>query len=88
MIASEELIRLTPSVPNTRGWIWSDRPNPYDEWQIHMAFKVSGSHMHGGRGMAFWYTKEPMPDGPIFGARDQWDGLGLWLDSANPKVRK
>ncbi|KAL1934117.1 hypothetical protein VTP01DRAFT_6299 [Rhizomucor pusillus] len=86
VIASEELIRLTPSVPNTRGWIWSDRPNPYDEWQIHMAFKVSGSHMHGGRGMAFWYTKEPMPDGPIFGARDQWDGLGLWLDSANPKT--
>lgn len=42
--------------------------------------------MHGGRGLAFWYTKEPMGDGPIFGARDRWDGLSVWLDSANPKV--
>ncbi|CAO3595790.1 unnamed protein product [Absidia cylindrospora] len=53
---------------------------------VDMNFRISGSQMHGGRGMAFWYTKDKLPEGPIFGAQDQWDGLSIWFDSANPKT--
>ncbi|CDS07930.1 hypothetical protein LRAMOSA01879 [Lichtheimia ramosa] len=86
LLMADDFIRLTPSVPGARGWIWAERPNTYAEWQAELTFRVSGSHMHGGRGLAFWYTKEAMGDGPIFGARDNWDGLGIWLDSANPRT--
>ncbi|KAI9314788.1 legume-like lectin family-domain-containing protein [Dichotomocladium elegans] len=86
IIRIDDFIRLTPSVPGSRGWIWADRPNTYAEWQAELTFRISGNHMHGGRGLAFWYTKTPMGDGPIFGAKDQWDGLGIWLDSANPRT--
>lgn len=86
MITATDFIRLASSVPGSRGWLWSDQPNPHDEWMAHVAFRVTGSHMHGGRGLAFWYTKDPKPDGPIFGGGDQWDGLAIWLDSANPQV--
>lgn len=51
-----------------------------------MAFRVTGNHMHGGRGLAFWYAKEPKETGPVFGSKDKWDGLSVWLDSANPLV--
>ncbi|ORY95796.1 legume-like lectin family-domain-containing protein [Syncephalastrum racemosum] len=85
VIMAKDFIRLAPSVPGSRGWLWSDQPNPYEEWMVHVAFRVTGSHMHGGRGLAFWYTKEQKPDGPIFGGGDQWDGLAIWLDSANPQ---
>lgn len=44
--------------------------------------------MHGGRGLAFWYTKDSKQSGPIFGSKDKWDGLSIWLDSANPVVRE
>lgn len=88
LLMADDFIRLTPSVPGARGWIWAERPNTYAEWQAELTFRVSGSHMHGGRGLAFWYTKEAMGDGPIFGARDNWDGLGIWLDSANPRVSR
>lgn len=42
--------------------------------------------MHGGRGLAFWYAKENNEPGPVFGSKDKWDGLSVWLDSANPIV--
>jgi hypothetical protein len=58
----------------------------HEDWESEIRFRVSGSHLHGGRGMAFWYAKEPMVDGPVFGSKDKWDGLSVWLDSANPVV--
>lgn len=73
-------------MPNTKGFIWSEIPNPYEAWEVEVAFKVTGNNMHGGRGLAFWYTKDREETGPVFGAKDQWDGLSVWLDSANPVV--
>lgn len=83
---SDDFIRLSPSVPNTKGFIWSEIPNPYEAWEVEIAFKVTGNNMHGGRGLAFWYTKDREETGPVFGSKDQWDGLSVWLDSANPVV--
>ncbi|OAD08982.1 hypothetical protein MUCCIDRAFT_89854 [Mucor lusitanicus CBS 277.49] len=85
---SDDFIRLSPSVPNTKGFIWSEIPNPYDAWEVEIAFKVTGNNMHGGRGLAFWYTKDREEAGPVFGSKDQWDGLSVWLDSANPVTHK
>ncbi|KAI9486396.1 MAG: legume-like lectin family-domain-containing protein [Benjaminiella poitrasii] len=85
---AEDFIRLTPSVPNTKGWIWSEIANPYEEWEVEIGFKVSGKHMNGGRGLAFWYAKNPKESGPIFGSKDSWDGLSVWLDSANPATHE
>lgn len=51
-----------------------------------MQLKISGQHIGGGRGMAFWYTNDPNKDGPIYGSKDNWRGLGVWLDSATPQV--
>lgn len=47
-----------------------------------MNFKIHG----GGRtlaadGMAIWYTKHKMNDGPIFGSADNFVGLGVFLDT-------
>ncbi|KAI7877870.1 legume-like lectin family-domain-containing protein [Mucor mucedo] len=88
VLKSDDFIRLSPSVPNTKGYIWSDIPNPYESWEVEVAFKVSGNSMHGGRGLAFWYAKENHEPGPVFGAKDKWDGLSVWLDSANPVTHK
>lgn len=88
VLKGEEFIRLSPSIPNTSGWIWSEIKNPYEEWETEVSFRVTGTHLHGGRGLAFWYTKDREQPGPIFGSTDKWDGLSIWLDSANPVVKK
>lgn len=44
-------------------------------------------HVHGGGrtlaadGMAIWYTKQRMEPGPVFGSRDNFHGLALFLDT-------
>ncbi|OZJ05252.1 hypothetical protein BZG36_02301 [Bifiguratus adelaidae] len=79
---AQDFVRLAASIPNTRGSVWSTLPNPYPFWEVEMSFKIWGG-ASGGKGLAFWYTKERGQDGPIYGNQDQWDGLGIWLDSAN-----
>jgi hypothetical protein len=31
--------------------------------------------------MAFWYTRERMEEGPVFGNRDRWNGLAITFDT-------
>ncbi|CAO3642159.1 unnamed protein product [Cunninghamella blakesleeana] len=87
-ILAPDRIQLATSVPGSKGWIWSDLTNEYDEWSAHLNFRITGSQIHGGRGLAFWYTKEASTEGPIFGAKDKWEGLSIWLVSNNPKTHE
>jgi len=34
-----------------------------------------------GDGLAFWYTKEHSEEGPVFGNRDRFTGLGVFFDT-------
>ncbi|KAJ2956157.1 hypothetical protein NQZ79_g7940 [Umbelopsis isabellina] len=86
VLKAKDLIRLAPSVPGSKGQIWSSIPNPHKNWEVIMQLKISGQHIGGGRGMAFWYTNDPNKDGPIYGSKDNWRGLGVWLDSATPQT--
>lgn len=52
------------------------------DWELIVTFKIHG----GGRtlaadGMAIWYTKHRMEPGPVFGSRDLFQGLGVFLDT-------
>lgn len=46
-----------------------------------MEFKVHGSGTLYGDGMAMWLTKERAQPGPVFGNRDKFDGLGIFIDT-------
>ncbi|KAF9577966.1 hypothetical protein BGW38_006505 [Lunasporangiospora selenospora] len=84
-----DFIRLTPSVPQLRGSVWRETPNEYKEWEVEFAVKAFGQSHIGGRGFAFWYTKDKETKvegggGPVFGSQDKWTGLGLFMDSSDP----
>jgi len=87
VIKAADFIRLAPSVPGSKGHIWSTIPNPYEEWEVNFQMKIVGQHVGGGRGMAFWYARDTHQDGPIFGSKDNWNGLGIWFDSSSPKTK-
>ncbi|KAJ3026161.1 UNVERIFIED_CONTAM: hypothetical protein HDU68_006117 [Siphonaria sp. JEL0065] len=83
-IPNDEAIRLASSVPYAQGSIWVSQPNPHKEWIVTLKFLSFGrAREHGGDGLAFWYTKSKDLDGPIFGGRDMWTGLGLLFDSSD-----
>ncbi|KAK9729660.1 hypothetical protein K7432_000068 [Basidiobolus ranarum] len=87
-IASPNSIRLAPSVPGLKGSIWAEKSNPYKEWEVEFSFTITGRGYTGGNGIAFWYTKERAKSGPIYGNRDQWDGLAIFFDTFDPKANR
>src|SRR5260370_39368423 len=67
-------IKLSRSIPNSKGAIWFSNPNPYSDWQVTMSFEMKGPEQ-GSDGMAFWYTRHPGKLGPVFGGPEKWNGL-------------
>ena len=49
--------------------------------QIEVEFKIHGQgHLHGD-GMAIWMTEERGQPGQVFGHRDNFNGLGVFIDT-------
>ena len=56
-------------------------PITANNWVIEMEFKIHGAgHLHGD-GMAIWMTEERAQPGKVFGFRDQFNGLGVFIDT-------
>ncbi|KAG5458288.1 MAG: legume-like lectin family-domain-containing protein [Olpidium bornovanus] len=60
---------------------FSRQPNKHPEWEVEFSVAVFGRGAAGGEGLAFWYTKDRAQDGPVFGSKDKWDGLGIIFDT-------
>lgn len=49
---------------------------------MHVHYKIYGSgRTIAADGMAFWYTRTKMVPGPVFGSKDLFEGLGVFLDT-------
>ncbi|KAG6816593.1 hypothetical protein H0H87_004819 [Tephrocybe sp. NHM501043] len=75
-------IRLTQNRPSQMGWLWSRLPLTANNFVIEVEFKISGDSSHlFGDGLAVWLTKERKQEGPVFGNKDKFEGLGIFLDT-------
>ncbi|GJE91345.1 legume-like lectin family-domain-containing protein [Phanerochaete sordida] len=82
IINTNKHIRLTRNRPSQMGWLWSRLPLTAANWVLEIEFKISGESGHlYGDGMAFWLTTARAQPGPVFGSVDQFEGLGLFLDT-------
>lgn len=51
-------------------------------WELNVQFKVHGKGKElYGDGMAIWYAKDRMQQGPVFGNKDYFSGLAIILDT-------
>ncbi|KAJ7935328.1 legume-like lectin family-domain-containing protein [Mycena leptocephala] len=76
-------IRLTRQRPSQMGWLWSRLPLTATNFVIEVEFKVSSPDTGYlfGDGMAIWLTKERAQPGPVFGNKDNFEGLAIFLDT-------
>ncbi|GLB37850.1 putative legume-like lectin family protein [Lyophyllum shimeji] len=75
-------IRLTQNRPSQMGWLWSRLALTASNFVIELEFKVSGDSSHlFGDGLAVWLTKDRAQEGPVFGNKDNFEGLGIFLDT-------
>ncbi|XP_061672552.1 VIP36-like protein isoform X2 [Syngnathoides biaculeatus] len=81
-LVTADHVRLTPDHPGRQGAIWSRIPLLLLDWELKVHFKIHGqSKKMNGDGLAIWLTKERMQEGPVFGSRNEFTGLGVFVDT-------
>uniref|UniRef100_A0A0A9VTR0 VIP36-like protein n=2 Tax=Lygus hesperus TaxID=30085 RepID=A0A0A9VTR0_LYGHE len=81
-LVTPNYVRVTPDRQSQMGSLWNSIPCNVLAWELHVNFKIHG---HGkdlfGDGMAIWYTKDRMIQGPVFGNMDYFHGLAIFIDT-------
>merc|ERR1712166_447247 len=72
---------LTTNAENSVGAIWSKEVNHADGWEMQFLVHVSGEPESTGKGLAFWYTNQPLEVGTLYGSDERFEGFGLLFDS-------
>ncbi|KXJ16900.1 protein ERGIC-53 [Exaiptasia diaphana] len=80
-IPSNDQVRLTPSLRDRKGYLWTKEKFTSEWWEIEGHFRVTGRGRVGADGMAIWYTETAGTEGPVFGSTDNWKGLAVLCDS-------
>ncbi|XP_061414579.1 protein ERGIC-53-like isoform X2 [Lethenteron reissneri] len=80
-LVTSEQARLAPSLREQHGSVWTRNPVALPHWEVEVTLRVTGTGAVGADGMALWYTANQGSEGPVFGAADRWNGLGVFLDS-------
>ncbi|KAG0640023.1 legume-like lectin family-domain-containing protein [Tuber brumale] len=81
IVRADQYIRLTSDRQQQAGWLWSRLPLTATNWEIEVEFKIHGEGHLYGDGMAMWITKQRAMQGPVFGAADKFEGLGIFFDT-------
>ncbi|XP_067871245.1 protein ERGIC-53-like [Heterodontus francisci] len=87
-LPSSERIRVVPSMRSQSGSVWTKNNVAFENWEVEVAFRISGRNRIGADGLAIWYTRERGPTGPVFGAVDHWDGVGIIFDTFDNDGRR
>ncbi|KAL8718790.1 MAG: hypothetical protein Q9181_008154 [Wetmoreana brouardii] len=81
IIRADQYVRLTSDRPSQEGWLFSRLPLTATNWEIEVEFKIHGQGNLHGDGMAIWLTKQRATTGPVFGSTDNFEGLGIFIDT-------
>ncbi|KAJ7406222.1 Vesicular integral-membrane protein VIP36 [Willisornis vidua] len=82
-MVTSQYVRLTPDERSREGSIWNHVPCFLKDWELHVHFKIHGAgkkNLHGD-GLALWYTQDRLVPGPVFGSKDKFHGLAIFLDT-------
>lgn len=81
IIRADQYIRLASDRPSQSGWIFSRAPLSATNWEIEVEFSIHGAGNLHGDGFAMWITKDRASPGPVFGHKDEFEGLGIFFDT-------
>jgi len=81
-MVTNNFVRITPDDKSRSGGVWNKVPVFQRAWEVHLTFKVHGQSRNlAADGMAFWYVKTPRQIGDVFGGADNFQGLGVFVDT-------
>ncbi|XP_067857482.1 VIP36-like protein isoform X2 [Heptranchias perlo] len=82
-MVTTHFVRLTPDLQSKQGAIWNRVACYLRDWEVQVHFKIHGQGKKNlnGDGFAIWYTKDRMQPGAVFGSKDLFSGLGIFMDT-------
>ncbi|XP_069622728.1 VIP36-like protein isoform X2 [Ranitomeya imitator] len=83
VLVTPQYVRLTPDSQSKHGAVWNRMPCYLRDWELQVYFKVHGQGKKNlnGDGFALWFTKDRMQVGSVFGSKDKFVGLGVFVDT-------
>ena len=82
VINTAKHIRLTHDRQHATGTLWSRLPITATNYEIEIEFKIGGTGASlFGDGFALWLTSDRAIMGPVFGNKDEFEGLGVFFDT-------
>lgn len=81
VVENQKYIGLTNDKPHQAGSIFNREPFAADSFQLDLTFHIHGNLKLNADGMALWLTEAPSPIGDVFGARGDYVGLGVFVDT-------
>lgn len=83
VMVKQDSLFLTLDKQGQAGSIFARQPLEADSFEMELTF-----HIHtqaklrlAADGMAIWFVAEPLPIGDVFGAKNYFDGLGIFVDT-------
>nr|XP_014342765.1 PREDICTED: protein ERGIC-53-like isoform X2 [Latimeria chalumnae] len=80
-LPSMDQVRIVTSLRSQQGSVWTKYSTSFVNWEVEVAFQITGTGRIGADGLAIWFTKERGTIGPVYGAADHWDGVGIFFDT-------
>ncbi|XP_061657994.1 protein ERGIC-53 [Syngnathoides biaculeatus] len=87
-IPSADQVRIAPSLKSQRGSVWCKNKMTFKHWEAEVTFRVTGRGRMGADGLAIWFTSAQGRQGPVYGAADKWNGVGIFFDSFDNDGKK
>lgn len=97
-VMSEQTIRLTPSVGDSKGWIWNEYPLESSNWEVEFSVEIGSKGHFGGEGFAMWVLagnedpsftqKTDALTGPVFGMKSDFRGFGICVDVYDNDIKR
>lgn len=91
-------VRLVPAVSGRNGWLWNEYPIESNNFEAEIAFEIHSKPHFGGDGFAIWfvqgnsdpsfYTDPTAIDGPVMGMNDNFNGIGVIIDTYDNDGRR
>lgn len=81
VIENHKFVALTSDKPHQAGSIFNKSPLNAESFEMQLTFNIYGSLKLNADGMAVWLIDSPSPIGDVFGARGDFEGLGIFIDT-------
>lgn len=83
VVKNAEYVRLTSELAHQASNMFAKMPVQAESFEMELTFHIHGKASHGlvGDGLAVWFLDKPSPIGSVFGAANEFNGLGIFVDT-------